>query len=80
MRDEDFETRAAERRKRWRGGVAHSHADMAARDLEFWAAATPEERLAAVFELMEQLRLLGGNDGTAPRLDRSVGGVRPRKG
>ena len=80
MRDEDFEARAAERRKHWRGGVVRSHEEMAARDLEFWAAMTPEQRLAAVFELMEQLRLLGGDDGPAPRLDRSVGGVRPRKG
>ena len=39
---------------------------MADRDFEFWAELTPEERFTAVFELMDQLRLLGGDHGPAP--------------
>ncbi len=69
MATDDFEARAEARRKSWRGGVAHSHAEMAERDFEFWAELAPEQRVAAVFELMEQLRVLGGDHGPAPRLD-----------
>src|SRR5262245_38635526 len=76
MRDAD--ARAAARRATWQGGVARSFREMEDVDLDFWLSATPEVRVGAVWELMEELRALQGDDGPAPRLQRSVGGVRPR--
>lgn len=74
------EERAALRLATWRGGVAHSFAAADDADLDFWLAATHAERLRAVTELIDEMRAMMGEDGPTPRLQRSVGGVRPRKG
>jgi hypothetical protein len=47
-------------------------------DIDFWLAATPEERISAVFELDAELRSLKGDDEDPPRLQRAVGGIRRR--
>ena len=48
-------------------------------DLEAWLAIDPEERLGMVFELWdEQMSLKDPAHEHAARLQRSVGGVRPR--
>ena len=40
--------RAAERRKRIVGHVAHSHEEAEEWDLEFWQSQSPQERLSAL--------------------------------
>ena len=81
MGDRETAAERAERRRRtWSGGVAHSFAEMDEIDLQFWLRATPAERVRAVTELALTIFEPRTNDGSAPRLQRSVGGVRPRKG
>lgn len=75
---DEREARAALRRKTWTGGVARSAEEADAYDLEFWMAATPAERIRGVTQLIDEMRRIGGDDGPAPRLQRSVGGVRKR--
>jgi hypothetical protein len=72
--------RAARRRATWSGGVARSFAEADERDAEFWRAATPEERLRAVTELTVEMLVMEGVREPSPRLQRSVGGTRPRRG
>jgi hypothetical protein len=72
-----FDERAARRRAEWQGGVARSFEEMERHDLEFWLRATPGERIRAIAELAATVAALKGDDG---RLQRSVGGVRPRVG
>lgn len=72
--------RAQARRQTWSGGVARSFEQMAEIDLDFWLAMTPEQRLLAMWSLVEEGLALEGNDGAPPRLQRSVGGVRPLRG
>jgi hypothetical protein len=71
--------RAALRRATWTGGVAHSFAEAEAMDLEFWLAATPSQRVQGVTELIQDMQAIGGDSGPAPRLQRTVGGVRARR-
>jgi len=73
------EKRAEERRRTWRGGVARSFDEMAEVDLEFWLAMTPEDRLRAMWSLVEDQLALQGQNGPPPRLQRSVGGIRTRE-
>lgn len=47
-------------------------------DREFWAAATQEERIRAMFELRELYHEVIHPGSGSERLDRSVGGVRRR--
>lgn len=69
------EDRAAARRATWSGGrVADS--EQAAMDRAFWLAATPAQRLEAVFEMQKQVWKRDNPDGPPLRLDRSVGGIR----
>jgi hypothetical protein len=72
--------RAEERRRTWRGGVVHSFEEMADVDLDFWLAVTPEDRLRAMWSVVEDELALQGENGPPPRLQRSVGGIRARKG
>lgn len=72
--------RAKERCRTWTGGVAHDAAEMAAADLEFWMAATAGERVRGVTMLIDDMRWMRGDLGPGPRLQRAVGGVRPRCG
>jgi hypothetical protein len=76
----DFEARAARRRQTWKGGVARSFAEMEDLDLEFWLGATPGERIRAVREMAEDAMSSKEQNGSAERLQRSVGGVRDRRG
>jgi hypothetical protein len=71
--------RANERRKMWIGGVAHDFSEMEEADLAFWMAATPAERVRGVTMLIDEMRVMGGEDGPTPRLQRTVGGVRPQR-
>jgi hypothetical protein len=72
------ERRAEQRRRQWVGGVAHGFAEAEAMDIAFWASASPAERVRGVTLLTAELRWTEGDDGSAPRLQRTVGGVRPR--
>ena len=72
--------RAEARRRTWSGGVVRSFEEMEEVDLEFWLRATPEQRIRAVTELIVEMSWIGGERGPAPRLQRSVGGVRCRRG
>jgi len=72
--------RANERRKTWTGGVAHGFSEMQEADLAFWMAATPSERIRSVTMLIDEMRVMGGEDGPTPRLQRTVGGVRALRG
>ena len=54
---------------------------MEAVDLAFWLSQPPDERLAAVFGMWdEQMSLKDADHEASSRLQRSVGGVRPRRG
>ena len=72
--------RAAHRRATWSGGVARSFAEAEEMDLEFWLAATPQERLRGVTQMIDEMAMMGGASGPSPRLQRAVGGTRPRRG
>lgn len=74
------EARAAERRRTWTGGVAKSFAEMERIDLEYWLAMSPEERLGCVFDLWNEQTNEEGDHEAAGRLQRDIGGVRPRRG
>ena len=45
-------------------------------DREFWRSATPEERVAAIFELRDLYYEVMHPGTGAKRLDRSIGGTR----
>ena len=73
--------RAARRRREWTGGVAESFAAMEEADLDFWQRMTPEERMGCVFEMWVEQSAPEEPGHEAPRrLQRSVGGTRPRRG
>jgi hypothetical protein len=46
-------------------------------DLDFWMRMTPEDRLRAMWSLVEDSLALEGTGGSPPRLQKSIGGVRP---
>ena len=76
---QDRAARAAERRRSWQSGVAKDFAEMAERDLAWWASIVPEERLGMVFELWnEQASLSQDPHEDSGRLQRAIGGVRQR--
>jgi hypothetical protein len=73
--------RAERRRREWTGGVARSAAEMEEVSLDWWLAMAPEERLGCVFDMWdEQMRIEDPNHEATGRLQRAVGGVRPRGG
>lgn len=71
------EQRAAARRASWSGGRV-SASDQADMDRAFWLAATPAQRLEAVFEMQKQVWKRDNPNGPPLRLDRSIGGARSR--
>jgi hypothetical protein len=73
------EERARHRREQWRGGVATS-GENDRLERAFWAEATTEELLTAVWEMAKLAWSVEHPDGPPLRLDRSVGGVRRREG
>jgi hypothetical protein len=79
MWDKDAEARAEARRERgvW-GGVTDSHDELKVRDLQYWLAQDPLDRLEACWTLQEELHMLAQSDEHPSRLQRSIGGVRKR--
>ncbi len=71
--------RTNQRAKAWTGGVAHGFSEMQDADLAFWMAATPSERIRGVTMLIDEMRVMGGDDGPTPRLQRTVGGIRAQR-
>ncbi|MGH7295141.1 MAG: hypothetical protein ACRELB_09420 [Polyangiaceae bacterium] len=72
--------RARWRRDHWTGGVVKT-AEMEDVDLAFWLSMPPDERLGAVFDMWdEQVSLEDPAHEASCRLQRSVGGVRARRG
>jgi hypothetical protein len=76
---DDAARRAARRRVQWTGGVAHSFEEMDEIDLDYWLAFTPANRVRAMWSIVEDGLVLKGHRGPAPRLQRSVGGIRPSR-
>jgi hypothetical protein len=76
--NDDREARAEQRRRNWTGGIAKSFAEMEEADLAFWMKATPGERIRGVTMLIDDMLAMKGERGPTPRLQRSVGGARPR--
>jgi hypothetical protein len=78
---DEREARAERRRREWTGGVARSFAEMEEVDLDWWLRVKPEDRLGYVFDMYdEQMALQDPRHEAARRLQRTVGGVRPRRG
>jgi hypothetical protein len=46
-------------------------------DLDFWAAVGPEGRFAAAWEMVSEVSLMRGGDGSQSRLQRTV--LRPQR-
>jgi hypothetical protein len=78
---DDREARAEQRRRTWKGGVARSVVEMEEVDLDWWLAVPPERRIGYVFDLWdEQMALKDPRHEPSERLQRAIGGVRPRRG
>jgi hypothetical protein len=77
----DPASRAEERRRTWTGGVAADHSEMESVSSDFWLSMTPEDRMGCVFEMYdEQVRIQDPKHEASERLQRAIGGVRPRRG
>jgi hypothetical protein len=77
----DSYDRAEERRRTWTGGVARTHSEMESVSTDFWLAMTPEDRIGCVFDMYdEQTPGQVSDHEAAQRLQRTIGGVRPRRG
>lgn len=63
--------RTEARRREWQGGVVPP-GKRAQFDREFWMKATPAQRLAAVWEMAEQVWYAQGNRDAPLRLDRAL--------
>ena len=50
--DEGFRRRAEARRATWTGGVARSFDELEERGVEFWANASPSQKLTAMWQLI----------------------------
>ena len=64
------------RSSRMRGAKGRLSASGGSFDLDFWANATPEEHVAAIFELRELYYEVMHPGSGAERLDRTIGGTR----
>jgi hypothetical protein len=73
--DDGFEARAAARRATWSGGVARTLEELDAAGQEFWARATPGQKLTAMLEMLTDAWVLEGKHGPAPRFQGSIVGV-----
>ena len=75
------EDRVRVRQAAWSGGVARCGPELDAANAAFWQAVSPDERLGYVFDMWtEQMSLKDPAYEAPARLQRSVGGVRPRRG
>ena len=79
-RDDEAAERARVRRERWTGGVARDGIEMDKVNAELWRAVPPDDRLGFVFDMWnEQMSLKDPSYEAPARLQRSAGGVRPRR-
>jgi hypothetical protein len=67
------------REDRIMGGKSRIGDDTGSFDAAFWCAATPEERVRAIFELRELYHEVMHPEIGAKGLDRTVGGTRRRQ-
>ena len=58
--------RAAERRKRIVGHVAHSYEEAEAWDLEFWQSKSPQDRLSALVAIHRDIEKIKGRRREKP--------------
>lgn len=65
-----------QRRQHFQSGVAHSQAEAAEQDRAFWAQLSAEQKLKALWQMVENYYRMGG--AGAPRFDRTAAGVRRR--
>jgi hypothetical protein len=75
----EFEQRAAERRKSMTAHLARSKEDAQKYADEFDRAMSPVERVEAIWDLSWKLWTAGGERGTQRRLDRSVARLERRR-
>jgi hypothetical protein len=75
---DDSEARARRRRREWTGGVASSFAELAEIDRRAWLQVEPSERLGMVFDMWAEQS--SESFDLEARLQKSVCGIRPRKG
>lgn len=80
LRMSTLDERVARRRRTWSGGVARDMAHLASIDRAQWSETTPEERIGLIWSLVTDALALEGHDGPPPRLQRSLGGIRPLRG
>ena len=75
------EAHARARRTEWSGGVVRRGPELDAANSAFWQAVSADKRLGYVFDMCaEQMSLKDPAYEAPARLQRSVGGVRPRRG
>lgn len=59
--------------------VTSLHKDDGDFDREFWQTVPPHERLALVWDMVVEMQAWRGNDGSEPRLQRSICRVERRE-
>ena len=73
--DEAFRRRAEARRATWTGGVARSFEELESKGFEFWNAASPSQKLNAMWQLLVDGWVIEGKHGPPPGLQGSVVGI-----
>jgi len=71
-----FAERAQIRKRTWVGGIASSFDELSKKNIEFWRGTTASDRFNAVWEMAFDYLMIRGDNGSTPRLSRSVGGIR----
>ena len=64
--------RRSRKRRKITVRVLRSPAEEAQADLEFWQSVSPEQRVAALWDMVLEHRAIKGLEGDEPRLQRSV--------
>jgi hypothetical protein len=72
------EARAEKRRGSWMGGVVSSFVALQDLDDAQWRAIRGAERVKCIWPLTMDALVFAGHNGPAPRLQRSLGGIRSR--
>jgi hypothetical protein len=73
--DAAFRRRAEARRATWTGGVARSFEELESKGFAFWNAATPSQKLNAMWQLLVDAWVIEGKNGPPPGLQGSVVGI-----
>ena len=73
--DDAFRRRAEARRATWTGGVARSFVELETKGLEFWSAASPSQKLTAMWQLLVDAWVVEGKHGPPPGFQGSIVGV-----